>query len=117
MGINNGVKGDLVEDHAYRLKSKIELLKTKIEKMILVKISSNRNQKMFNFEKSIKIEIVSFLKDQTEIENFEIDPALVFGHGNQDLKPVDLATWVRIRPEPAKLTQPLNRSALSLMHG
>ena len=32
---------------------------------------------MFNFQKSIKIEIVSFLKDRTEIENFEIDPALV----------------------------------------
>ena len=27
----------------------------------------------------MKIEIVSFLKDQTEIENFEIDPALVAG--------------------------------------
>ena len=40
----------------------------------------------------------------------------VFGHGNEDLKPVDMATQVRIRPEPAKLTQPLNRSALSLIH-
>ena len=45
--------------------------------MILVKIGSNRNQKMFNFSKSIKIELVSFLKDRTEIENFEIDPALL----------------------------------------
>ena len=49
MGIDKGFKGNLAEDHAYRLKSKIELLKTEIEKMILVKIGSNRNRKMFNF--------------------------------------------------------------------
>ena len=48
-GKNKGFKGILAEDHAYRLKSKIELLKTAIEKMILVKIDSNRNRKMFNF--------------------------------------------------------------------
>ena len=36
------------------------------------------------------------------------------GHGNVDLKPIDLATRVRIRPEPPSLTQPLTRSALSL---
>ena len=47
--------------------------------MILDKIGLNQNQKVFNFQKSMKIEIVSFLKDQTEIENFEIDPALVAG--------------------------------------
>ena len=56
------------------------MLKSKnreIEKIILVKIDSNRNRKIFNSKKSINIEIVSFLKDRTEIENFEIDPALV----------------------------------------
>ena len=49
VGINKGVKGDLAEDHADGLKSKIKLLKTEIEKMILVKIDLNRNRKMFNF--------------------------------------------------------------------
>ena len=49
MGIDKGVKGNLAKDHAYRLKSKIEVLKTEIEKMILDKIGSNRNRKMFNF--------------------------------------------------------------------
>ena len=47
--MNKGVKGNLTEDHAYRLKSKIELLKTEIEKMILDKIGLNQNQKVFNF--------------------------------------------------------------------
>ena len=60
------------------LKSKIELLKTEIEKVILLKIDSNRNRKSFNCQKSIKIEIILFSKDRTEIENFEIDPALEF---------------------------------------
>ena len=77
MGVDKGVKGNLAEDHAYRLKSKIELLKTEIEKIISVKIDLNRNRKFFHFSKSIEIEIVSFLKDRTEIENFEIDPALI----------------------------------------
>ena len=45
--------------------------------MILVKIDSNQNRKLFNFSKSIKIEIVSFLTDRIAIENFEIDPALL----------------------------------------
>ena len=49
MGIDKGVKGNLAEDHAYTLKSKIEFLKIEIEKKILVKIDSNRNRKMFNF--------------------------------------------------------------------
>ena len=49
MDIDKGVKSNLAEDHAYWLKSKIELLKTEIEKMNLVKIGSNRNRKMFNF--------------------------------------------------------------------
>ena len=31
----------------------------------------------------MKIEIVSFLKDQTEIENFEIDPALIHSKKSQ----------------------------------
>ena len=60
------------------LKSKIELLKIEIEKVILVRIDSNRNRKIFNFQKSIKIEILLFSKDRIEIENFEIDPALLF---------------------------------------
>ena len=61
------------------LKSKnreIEHVKTEIEKMISVKIDSNRNRKIFLFQKSINIEIVSIFKDRIEIGNFEIDPAL-----------------------------------------